>query len=220
MSHLTKMILIKTWLLLAAVCLLLGPGNQGLLAGTYLPAENGRSTSLENLLTAYQMESNSYNLYQAFSQKAESEGHPGVAHLFRAVMFSVKVQMDNHAEAIKKMKGTPQSKPVTPEVHSTRENLQRALKDASAKFNDFYPVFLQQARKERERDALRTFNFAKSAAEAQIKFLSEASSQLETWEKEKRNFWVCTVCGHMVTKIDFTECPICFNPVDKYTQVK
>ena len=129
----------------------LGQGNQGLQAGKFAAAEQETGNTLENLLNAYQRESNSYNLYRAFSQKAEAEGHPGVAYLFRAVMASTQVQLENHADAIRKMKGTPKSEPQTPGVHSTLENLQSAIKEASVKTNNFYPVFLKKAREERER---------------------------------------------------------------------
>jgi rubrerythrin len=220
MHRFCKVRAVKSWILLAAVCFLLGPGDQWLQAGKYAAVENENTNTLENLLNAYQRESDSYTLYQAFAQKAESEGHLGVAQLFRAAMASIKVQLKNHADAIQKMKGTPKSEPKAPDVHSTLENLQSAIKDASAKVNDFYPVVLQKARAEREKIALRTFNFSKSAAAGQLEFFNEASTHLETWEKTQRNFWVCSVCGNMVTALNFTECPICFNPLDKYFQVK
>jgi len=188
-------------------------GNERLRAGD----ETG---TLENLLTAYNSESNTYNLYRAFSQKAEEEGAHQAAYLFRAVLRSIRVQMDNHAEAIKKLNGTPKSDLETPVVKSTAENLQTALKKESAKFNDLYPVFLTTARRERNRTAVRTFNFSKSAAAGHIEFLKEALSDPDAREKKDRTFHVCVVCGNMVTELNFDECPICFNPLDKYEQVK
>ena len=220
MGHVSQRAVFKSLILLVAVWLCIGAGNQLLQAGNAAAGAKGKATTLENLLTAYQRENNSYALYRAFSQKAESEGYTGISQLFRAAMASVNVQRENHAEAIKKMKGIPESIVKTPEVRTTRENLLRAFQDASSKYNDLYPAFLQQAREERERTALRTFNFSRSAAETHSKFFSEASAKLETWDKEERNFWVCTVCGHMVTALNFEVCPICFNPLDKYTRVK
>jgi len=188
-------------------------GNERLRAGD----ETG---TLENLLTAYNDESNTYNLYRAFSQKAEEEGALQAAYLFRAILRSIRVQVDNHAEAVKKMNGTPKSDPETPGVGSTAENLKTALKKESAKFNDLYPAFITTARRERNRTAIRTFNFAKSAAAGHITFLTDALSDPEAWEKKDRTFHVCVVCGNLVTGLNFDECPICFNPLDKYVQVK
>ncbi len=221
MPGLIKTRFFKYCLLWAAVAFLpvLGQGNEGLMTGKYAAVAN-ETNSLENLLTAYNIESNAYNLYRAFSEKADKEGHPGVAYLFRAVLEAINVQRENHAEAIKTMKGTPKSELKTPVVKSTGENLQIAIKEESARYTDLYPVFLKKAREERNKMALRTFNFSKSAAEGQFKFFTEASTGLEAWEKEKRNFWVCSICGNMVTALNFSECPICFNPLDKYVQVK
>jgi len=222
MPGLKKTRFFKYCLLWAAVSffLLLGQGNERLMAGKYSPVVENETSSLENLLKAYNIESNDYNLYRAFSEKAQKEGHPGIAYLFRAVSEAINVQKENHAEAIKTMKGTPKSDLKTPVVQSTEENLQIAIKEESAKYTDLYPVFLKKAREERNKIALRTFNFSKSAAEGQFKFLTQASASLEAWEKEKRNFRVCSICGNMVTALNFSECPICFNPLDKYFQVK
>jgi rubrerythrin len=220
MSRLKGLGFIKCFVLLAAVSFfLLQGGNEPLQAGKYTPAEKETGT-LKNLLTAYNIESNAYNLYQAFSRKAEKEGYPRTAHLFRAVLRSIQVQMENHAEAIKKMNGTPQNDLKTPVVKSTKENLQIAVKEESARNSHLYPVFLKKAREERNKIALRTFNFSKSAAGEHLKFLNEASANPEEWEKNNRNFLVCVICGHMVTALNFDECPICFNPPDKYVQVK
>jgi len=222
MRSLKKARFFKHCLFWVAVSFLLVPGqeNERLMAGKYPTAVENESSSLENLLTAYNIECNDYNLYRAFSEKAQREGYPGTAYLFRAAAESIKVQRENHAEAIKTMKGTPKSDLKTPVVQSTGENLETAIKEESARYTDLYPVFLKKAREERNKIALRTFNFAKSAAEGQFKFFTQASASLETWEKEKRNFRVCSICGNLVTALNFSECPICFNPLDKYFQVK
>ncbi len=222
MSRLMRLGFIKGFILLVAVfSFLVQGGNEPLQAGKYTPGEKETNT-LENLLTAYNIESNAYNLYQAFSQQAEKEeeGYPRTAHLFRAVLRSINVQMENHAEAIKKMDGTPENDLKTPVVKSTKENLQIAVKEEADRYNHLYPVFFKKAKEERNKIAMRTFNFSKSAAGEHLKFFNEASAHLEEWEKKNRNFLVCVICGYMVTALTFDECPICFNPLEKYVQVK
>jgi rubrerythrin len=220
MSRLIRVGFIKFFVLLAAVSFfLVQGGNEPLQAGKVTPGEKETNT-IENLLTGYNIESNAYNIYQAFSQKAEKEGYPRIAHLFRAVLRSIKVQMENHAEAVKKMNGTPKSDLKTPMVKSTEENLQIAVKEEFGRYSHLYPAFLKKARRERNKIALRTFNFSKSAAGEHLNFFKEASAHLEGWEKKNRNFLVCIICGNMVTALTFDECPICFNPLEKYVQVK
>ncbi|HLP46449.1 MAG TPA: ferritin family protein [Candidatus Kapabacteria bacterium] len=174
---------------------------------------------LKNLLAAYNSESDTYNLYQLFAGKAKEEGYPRVALLFRAAMGSVAVQMKNHAEAIKEMGGTPKSdlKPLI--VKSTAENLQEAIKYESEKLN-VYPVFLANARQKRDKPALRTFNFSKTITAEHLNFFNEAAANPGTWKTVNERYWVCSVCGNMVTALNFTQCPVCFNPLSKYDEVK
>jgi len=219
MLRITRLRFFKPAILLLVVCFFFIQGNEPVQAGKNAPAENEPGT-LENLLTAYNSESNTYNLYQACSEKAEKEGFPRAAHLFRAVLRSIKIQMENHAQAIKKMNGTPKSDLKPPVIKTTAENLQIAIKQESYKYNNLYPSFLKKARKERNRLALRTFNFSKSAAAENLKFFNEASVNLEAWEKKERNFLVCVICGNTVTALNFDECPICFNPLEKYIAIK
>ncbi len=195
------------------------PGYGRSLGAAYEPAQD-ETDVLKNLLTAYNIESNTYTLYRAFSEKAGKEGYLQVALLFRAVLGSVTVQMENHAEAIKELAGTPKSDFKTPRVKSTGENLQEAIKQESDKFSNVYPAFLANARQERNKMATRTFNYSKSAAEDHLNLFKEVYSDLARWKKVAKRFWVCSVCGNVVTALNFTECPVCFNPLSKYGEVK
>ena len=46
------------------------------------------------------------------------------------------------------------------------------------------------------------------------------SQDLATLKGKTQDYWVCTICGYTVPKIDFEKCPSCFNPKDKYVEVK
>lgn len=50
---------------------------------------------------------------------------------------------------------------------------------------------------EGDKDALRSFNYAKTA----------------------RVFYVCAVCGHTATNLNFEKCASCFNSKDRYVNV-
>jgi rubrerythrin len=43
---------------------------------------------------------------------------------------------------------------------------------------------------------------------------------LEEWKMVNVRFWVCSVCGNLVTDLNFPECPVCFNPLSKYNEIK
>jgi len=219
MVSLKRLRVFKFFMLWAVVSGFLVPGYGRPRGAAYEPAQD-ETAVLKNLLTAYNIESNTCTLYRAFSEKAGKEGYLQVALLFRAVLGSVTVQMENHADAIKEMAGTPKSDLKTPMVKATGENLQGAIKQESDKFSNVYPAFLANARQERDKMAVRTFNYSKSAAEDHLNLFKEAYADPARWEKAAKRFWVCSVCGNVVTALNFTECPVCFNPLSKYGEVK
>ena len=176
-------------------------------------------STLENLQAAFDGESNAAAKYEAYSKKADEEGYKGVGSLFRAASYAEKVHADNHAAVIKKMGAEPKANVKVPEPKSTKENLADALKGESYERDTMYPEFIAKARTDRNRDAIRTFNFAKSAEAEHAKFYKAAMDNLDDW-KDARDFYVCSVCGNTVLKIDFDKCPVCFEPKSAYKEIK
>ena len=85
-----------------------------------------------------------------------------------------------------------------------------------------YPAFMKTARKERNRDAMRSFNFARTAEAEHAKLYQHAADNLDRFKSdEKATYMVCTTCGYTVAKKDFTfdKCPSCFDPKEKYEAV-
>ncbi len=197
----------------------------GILAGSLLAtaprAAQAPVKTLENLQAAYNGESNAHARYLAFAQKADKEGYGQVASLFRAAARAEKFHAANHAEVIKAMGGTPAADVKAPDVKSTRENLQAAIEGESYERDTMYPDFLKQARRERNKAAIKTFNYAKTAETEHAKMYTQALNGLDGLKgSAKTTYYVCTVCGYTTTKIDFDKCPSCFNPVDKYITVE
>ena len=121
------------------------------------------ATTLDNLNAAFNGESNAHARYLAFAKKADEEGYGEVASLFRAAARAEEIHAANHAAVIKKLGGVPKADVQAPDVKSTKENLEAAIKGESYERDTMYPEFLAKARKEGQRDAIETFNFAKSA---------------------------------------------------------
>lgn len=183
-------------------------------------AAGPQSPTLANLQAAYNGESNAHARYLAFAQKADAEGYGEVASLFRAAAKAEEIHANNHAAVIKKMGGTPQAKVETPDVKSTKENLQAAIKGETYERDSMYPDFLKTARAERNSAAVRTLNLAKTAEAEHAKLYTEALNNLDKLKNSKaKNFYVCGECGYTVTKIDFAKCPSCFAPKSRYTTV-
>lgn len=176
-------------------------------------------STLDNLMAAYDGESNAHARYLAFAKKADEEGYGAVASLFRAAARSEEIHARNHAEVIKKMGGTPKADVKTPEVKSAKENLQAAIEGETYEYKAMYPAFIKKARAEKNRDAIRTFEYARNVETGHAKLYQEALNNLDTWKGGPKDFFVCTICGNTVVKIDFKKCPVCYRPREKYVKV-
>ena len=182
--------------------------------------DTGKDATIANLQAAFNGESNAHARYLAFAKKAEAEGYGEVASLFRAAAKAEDIHANNHAVVIKKLGAAPAAKIETPDVKSTKENLEAAIKGETYERDTMYPQFLKQAREVRNTDAIQTFNYAKTAEAEHAKLYSEALKNLDKLKGTKaKNYSVCNVCGYTVAKVDFTKCPSCFSPKEKYETV-
>ena len=173
--------------------------------------------TLDNLQAAFNGESNAHARYLAFAENADQESYGEVASLFRAAAKAEGIHAANHAAVIKKLGGTPQAKIETPVVKATKENLEAAVKGESYERDTMYPEFLKQARAEANRDAVETFNFAKTAEGEHAKLYSEALNKLPQLKGSKaKDYFVCMVCGYTTPNVDFAKCPSCFSHKDRY----
>lgn len=181
-----------------------------------------KNTSLDNLMEAFNGESNAHAKYMAYAKQAEEEGYMPVASLFRAAARAEEIHAGNHAKVIKTLGGEAKADIKLPEIKSTKENLLAAVAGESYERDAMYPAFLKIARKERNRDAMRSFNFARTAEAEHAKLYQYAADHLDQLKSnEKATYMVCTVCGYTVPKKDFTfdKCPSCFEPKEKYVAV-
>ncbi|HOT01135.1 MAG TPA: rubrerythrin family protein [Acidobacteriota bacterium] len=189
------------------------------LSGVLQAAETA-GTTLENLQAAFNGESNARARYLAFAQKADEEGYGAVASLFRAASKAEEIHANTHAQVIKSMGGVPKADIQKAVVKTTRENLQAAIGGESYERDTMYPAFIEVARKDKNKAALRTFNFAKGAETGHAKIYAEILAKLDSLKGSKKtDYQVCTECGYTVAQINFDKCPNCFEPISMYMVV-
>ncbi len=176
-------------------------------------------STLENLQAAFIGESNAHARYLAFAQKAEEEGYTPVASLFRAAAKAEEIHAANHKKVIEAMGGTAQATLETPDVRTTAENLAAAIAGETYERDVMYAEFLKVAKTDRNRNAMRTLNFAKTAEAEHATLYQSALDNLESWKGDARTFFVCTVCGYTTTDPSFEKCPSCFSPQEKFIKV-
>jgi rubrerythrin len=178
--------------------------------------QTGRT--LDNLQAAFNGESNAHAKYLAFAAKADEEGYGQAASLFRAAARAEEIHAANHGEVIKKMGAVPQATIETPEIKSTRENLQTAIEGETYERDVMYPEFIETAKQEKNSAAVRTFTWAIKAEAEHARLYTEALQNLEQY-RTKKSYYVCSVCGYTTVALNFLKCLVCGEPKEKYESI-
>ncbi|CAN5619813.1 rubrerythrin family protein [soil metagenome] len=188
-------------------------------AATNTAAAPTGTKTLENLQTAYNGESNANVKYLAFAKKADEEGYTKVASLFRAAARAEEIHKTNHADVITKMGGTPKAEIKAAEVKTTAENLKGSIEGETYERDKMYTDFLAEARTANNKDAVRTFNLAKTAEAEHAKLYTEALANLSDWKGGKLTFFVCSTCGFTTKDATIEKCPVDFTPKEKFESI-
>jgi len=163
------------------------------------------SKTLENLKAAFAGESQANRKYLAFADKAESEGKPGVAKLFRAAAAAETIHAHAH---LRLMKG----------IGTTEENLKQAIEGESFEFESMYPGMMEDAKAEGENAVLRYFGFANEAEKIHAELYTSAL-EADNDVYADAEFYICSVCGHTQNGEATEKCPICGAAPKAYTKV-
>ena len=189
-----------------------------------IAAEN--EITIQNLLAAFEGESNAHAKYTAFAVKADEDGFHGAASLFRAAGRAEQIHATNHARVIKQLGGTPHCEIHAVNVGTTLENLKAALSGEQHEIDVMYPGFLAEAESHGNTLAVRTFTGALEAEKTHARLYSEAiallqGEKLDSWIASTREFYVCPVCGYTSeTEEEHERCPVCNCPWEKFEIIR
>ena len=166
------------------------------------------SNTEENLQSALAGESQANRRYLFFAEKAEKEGHPQIASLFRAAAEAETVHARNHLVT---MGG----------IGSTSDNLEAAVSGESYEFREMYPAFIEQAKSENNQRAEISFIHANAVEKIHHDLYQKALEALKAGQKLKDEpYFVCQVCGNTVAGEAPERCPVCGAPRSKFKQVE
>lgn len=98
----------------------------------------------ENLKHAFAGESMANRRYLYFAQKAEMEGYPDVAALFRSVAEGETGHAFGHLDFLRQIGDPMSGEP----VGSTADNLRSAISSETFEFTEMYPEYARTAREE------------------------------------------------------------------------
>jgi rubrerythrin len=161
----------------------------------------------DNLAAAFAGESQANRKYLAFAKKAEDEGYPQVAKLFRAAAAAETI----HAHAHLRVMGG---------IQETAANLKEAISGEGHEFKEMYPEFLAESEKEGNKAASISFRNAMAVEEIHHGLYEEALSAVEGGKDlDETSIWVCPVCGNTVKGGAPDKCPICGVPGEKFAEI-
>jgi rubrerythrin len=164
-------------------------------------------STADNLQAAFAGESQANRKYLAFAAKADAEGYPQIAKLFRAAAAAETVHAHAH---LRVMQG----------VGDTKRNLQAAIDGEGHEFKEMYPAFIEVAEKEGNRAALTSFRNANAVEKTHYDLYTAALKCLTAGQDlSPASIYVCDVCGHTHVGEAPEKCPVCGASKAKFKEV-
>lgn len=160
-----------------------------------------KTTTYDNLMTAFTGESEANRKYTAYAEKAEKDGYSNAAKLFRAAADAETIHAISHFK-------------VAGNVRTTAENLKDGVEGETYEYTSMYPPFVELAEAEGNTQAVRSFTYAMKAEEVHAGLYREALDNLDA-EAEEIFYYLCPVCGN-IEKYVPDKCKICGVSGDKF----
>ena len=163
-------------------------------------------TTIDNLKESFAGESQANQKYRAFAKKAEQDGLPNIARLFRTTAEAERIHAEGHLKALDG-------------IASIRENLQAAIEGETYEYTTMYPPMLEEAQAEGHRAKV-MFGYAVKAeavhAELYKRALEAAARGADLTEAK---FYLCPFCGNIEFGNPPDTCPVCGAPKAKFVEV-
>lgn len=159
----------------------------------------------QNIMKAFAGESQARNKYTYFASKAKKDGYEKIAEVFEETANNEK----EHAKLwFKYLNGG--------EIPETAENLLTAAAGEHGEWTEMYKEMAEDAKAEGFDELAYKFNavaeIEKRHEERYLK-LAELVKTGKMFKKEKKNFWICRNCGHVVEANEAPKvCPVCNHP--------
>ena len=146
------------------------------------------------LQQAYTGEAKASLRLKVYAEKAEKEGYPQIAKLFRVIAFSEEI---HGARALKILK----------EIKTTEENLAESFQSEKGVAAVAYGEFVKLAEAEGNQGAVIHFSQSRDVEETHAKLYKEAMNHF--LEERETVYHVCLVCGYVADGVLPEICPVC-----------
>ncbi|HVI75522.1 MAG TPA: rubrerythrin family protein [Anaeromyxobacteraceae bacterium] len=163
-------------------------------------------STIENLKTAFAGESQANRKYLAFARRAERDGYPQIARLFRAAADAETIHALAH---LQNMGG----------VGSTLENLREAIAGETYEYTQMYPPMVEQAIAENHK-AKTMLDWASRVEKVHATLFQQALAALGSGQDlSKMDVYVCPTCGDVEFGVPPEKCPVCGAAGAKFEKV-
>jgi rubrerythrin len=169
--------------------------------------EASMSKTTDNLKTAFAGEAQANRKYLAFARKADEEGLPQIARLFRAAAAAEAIHANNHLKALDG-------------IQSTADNLEVAMGGEKYEVVSMYPPMLAEAEAEGDRRAVRSFRWALEVEKGHEALYSKAAESLAGGkDAPAAEYYVCPSCGYTHEGPMTEKCPVCGTPAERFEKI-
>jgi rubrerythrin len=149
----------------------------------------------EFLKEAFAGESQANRKYLAFAAKADKEGFPQAARLFRAAAEAETIHAHSHLRVLNG-------------IGSTEENLKAAVAGETHEFTHMYPEMIEGARAEGNKAAEKSFSYANEVEKVHAALYQKMLDTLGS-AQEDQPYYVCPTCGFTAEGAPPDSCPVC-----------
>jgi rubrerythrin len=161
-----------------------------------------------NLKTAITGESQANQKYLAYADKAEREGYPVVARLFRGVAAAESIHARNHLKALEGG------------IKATLDNLADAQNGEDYEVTTMYPPMIAEAETDGDKKAVRSMHFALEVEKVHSELYGQAIAAVtDGKDLADAKVRVCPICGHTVIGDAPDDCPVCGCSGDRYLEI-
>ncbi|OPJ62747.1 rubrerythrin family protein [Clostridium oryzae] len=163
------------------------------------------------LRSAYGGESMAHMRYLIWGDAAAGSNFPNIGRLFKAVAYAEWAHAKNHFNVLKEQVGD--STVTAGAVFGNTDivqNLQGAIDGELHEVNQMYPVYLETARFQQEKDAEKSFHFALEAEKIHAKLFQDAQNAAKGGQDiGSETIYICPVCGYTEIGDNVEKCPVC-----------
>lgn len=160
--------------------------------------------TVDNLMKMFTSGSESNVRYMAFAERADKEGHPDVAKIFRAVATAKMFHSLSHFNA-------------TNSLGTTMENLKQTMEEETYDYRSAYPSMVQDAVTDNALEARHSLEYGMSIGPVITKLISKAIGDIDA--NEGGSYYVCPVCGNIEFGKPPDKCPFCGVDASDFVEV-